>query len=112
MTWRTADDQVMAELRNWLIEQGFVVLADDYHADAFGNQDVTLARPVAIRLVKDRSQSYVEACGRDGQWRPLPVWAEAMGHGRPTDYSAPGEAEHLRRLLGEVERRPDAADGR
>jgi hypothetical protein len=32
MTW-TPDDKVMADLRNWLIDQGFVVPMDQYDGD-------------------------------------------------------------------------------
>jgi hypothetical protein len=101
----------MAELRRWLIDRGFVVLSDEYRSDSFGNQLVTLARPVAFRLVRDRSQWSVEACGSDGQWRWLGDWSAALNHGRPRETSATEEATRLRTLLDEIEQRPDAGTG-
>ena len=69
MTW-IDDDGVMAELRSWLVEQGFVVLSDVYDADHFGNQLVELARPIAVRLIRDRGQWGIEiaASGRALAW--------------------------------------------
>jgi hypothetical protein len=61
MTW-SDDDQVMADLRNWLVDQGFVVLSDQL-SDSFGNQVVEMARPIGIRLVRDRDQWAIDLLG-------------------------------------------------
>jgi hypothetical protein len=107
---RDEDEVTIAELRQWLVERGYVVLSDRYEPDAFGNQLITLARPAALRLVKDRGEWAVEVCGRDGQWRWLGDWSAALGHERPSTTSAREESERLRALLDEIERQPDASD--
>ena len=105
VTW-TDDDGVMAELRSWLIEQGFVVLADHYDADSFGNQLVELARPIAVRLVRDRGQWGIDIAGPDGVWSPLSTWVdEVAGAGRVEVRSAADQSELLRALLPRIERR-------
>src|SRR4249919_4007066 len=103
VTW-TDDDGVMAELRSWLIEQGFVVLADHYDADRFGNQLVELARPIAVRLVRDRGQWGIDIAGPDGVWSPLSTWVdEVAGTGRGEVRSAADQSELLRALLPRIE---------
>jgi hypothetical protein len=106
----TEDDAVMADLRSWLIDRGYVVLSDNYNPATFGNQAVTFSRPVAIRLGKDRDQWAVQVCGSDGQWRWLGDWSSAFGHGRPRSTSAQEEADRLRALLGDIEEHPHAAE--
>jgi hypothetical protein len=66
----TPDDRVVADLRSWLSDQGFVVLTDTYDIDHFGNQVVELARPIAVRLVRDRSEWGIFIAGTDGVWSP------------------------------------------
>lgn len=66
-----ADDAVMADLRAWLEGRGFTVLSDRYDPNSFGNQEVMLARPVAVRLVRDRGQWWVEVAGADGRFREI-----------------------------------------
>jgi hypothetical protein len=68
MTW-SHDDATIADLRKWLIEHGFVVVEEQYKPEAFGNQLVTLSRPTAVRLVRDRGDWSIELMGSDGQWR-------------------------------------------
>jgi hypothetical protein len=65
----SADDAAMADLRDRLVEQGYVVLDDRYDADAFGNQVVILARPSAIRLVRDRGEWSVQVMGAGATWQ-------------------------------------------
>jgi hypothetical protein len=110
LTGWTNDDAEFAELRQWLTDAGFVVLADRLSLDTFGDQEVILARPIGLRLVRDRGQWSVEVCGDDGQWRPLARWAELLTGDRARDYSATAEIERLRMLLPQIERTPQAAD--
>jgi hypothetical protein len=100
----------MADLRAWLQSRGFVVLRDDYDFDAFGNQEVTLARPVAIRLAKDRGQWSVEVAGADGRFIEVRRWRDSL-HGEGHHLlSASDEAEILRDLLDDIEQRPTPPD--
>lgn len=78
----TDDDAVMADLRAWLVEQGFIVVSDRYDPQSFGDQEVTLTRPIAIRLVRDRGQWWVDVLGADGQWAGIQRWREALRGGR------------------------------
>jgi hypothetical protein len=34
----TADDAIMADLRSWLVDQGFAVIGDRYHPDSFSKR--------------------------------------------------------------------------
>lgn len=104
MTW-TDDDGVMAELRSWLVEQGYVVLSDSYDADHFGNQLVELARPIAVRLIRDRGQWGIEIAGPDGVWSPLLAWVDATPGRQAEVLSAADQSEALRALLPQIERR-------
>lgn len=104
VTW-TDDDGVMAELRSWLVEQGFVVLSDLYDADHFGNQLVELARPIAVRLIRDRGQWGIEIAGQDGVWSPLLASVDATPGRRAEVLSAADQSEALRALLPQMERR-------
>jgi hypothetical protein len=101
----TDDDALFAELREWLIGQGFVVLSDQYSPDSFGNQVVTLARPIGVRLARDRGQWSVYLCGPDGDWRPLHEWVAELTGERARDFSAAADATHLRTLLSEIEQK-------
>jgi hypothetical protein len=102
----TSDDAVMADLRTWLVGQGFIVLSDRYDAESFGNQEVTLTRPIAVRLVRDRGQWWVDVLGADGQWTGVQRWREALrGNGRQL-MSAAEQADTLREILSEIEQRP------
>ena len=106
----TDDDALFADLREWLTHQGFVVLSDSYAPDSFGNQAVTLARPVAVRLIKDRDQWSVDVCGNDGAWRPLHEWSAQLTGQRTHDFSAAADADRLRRLLEAIEEAARSAD--
>ncbi|MDF2734383.1 MAG: hypothetical protein K0S97_1006 [Chloroflexota bacterium] len=110
MTW-TDDDQVMAELRNWLVEQGLVVLSDTYDPDHFGNQIVELARPIGIRLVRDRDQWRIDILGLDGAWSPLVHWLDSTVGSRPQSLSAAEQSQLLRGRLAEIEQRANRGDG-
>lgn len=92
----TADDSIMADLRAWLVEQGFAVLDDRYDPDSFGNQVVTLARPIAIRLLRDRAEWGVELLGSDGKWTWLGHWG---GSRTREPLSAADQAQRLRALV-------------
>lgn len=101
----TADDATMAELRAWLVEQGYVVLFDAYDFASFGNQSVTLSRPLAIRLVRDRGRWAVEMIGADGHWKWIGQWrAELRGAGSQL-LTATDQADILREMLAEIEGR-------
>jgi hypothetical protein len=104
MTW-TPDDAVFANLRNWLVEQGFVVLSDHYDPDHFGDQVVELARPIAVQLVRDRSEWGIFIAGADGGWLPLDRWVQAITNARGQVTTAGEQAEALRTFLPEIERR-------
>jgi hypothetical protein len=92
----TADDAILADLRSWLVDQGFAVLDDRYDSEAFGNQIVIFARPIAIRLVRDRSEWGVDLLGPDGQW----TWIGYWGGARTSEpLSAADQAGRLRALL-------------
>jgi hypothetical protein len=106
----TDDDAAFADLREWLTRQGFVVLLDSYSPDSFGNQAVTLARPIAVRLVRDRGQWSVDICGEDGAWRPLHEWSHELTGQRTRDFSATAEADRLRRLLRAIEKASGSAN--
>jgi hypothetical protein len=108
----TDDDATFADLREWLTREGFVVLSDSYSSDSFGNQAVTLARPVAVRLVRDRGQWSVDICGHDGVWRPLHELGHELTGERSGDFSAAAEAARLRSLLGAIETSSGSADAR
>ncbi len=108
----TVDDAVMADLRAWLVERGFTVLSDSYDVASFGNQEVTLARPVAIRLVKDRDQWWVEVAGADGRWSSIGRWRDALRGRGPQLLTAGDQAEILREMLDEIERHPSPPDQR
>ena len=108
----TEDDAVMADLRQWLVDRGFVVLSDHYSPDVFGNQVVTLSRPVGVRLVKDRGDWAVEVCGQNGEWRRVGDWSDELGHGKPRTTSAEEDAKHLRALLDQIERLTGAPGSR
>jgi hypothetical protein len=106
----SGDDGVIADLRAWLVGRGFVVLSDHYDPDSFGNQEVTLARPAAIRLVKDRDQWRVDVAGGDGHWTWVGRWRDAVGSKGPQVLSASDQAELLRDLLDEIQRHPSPPD--
>lgn len=92
----TAEDAIMADLRSWLVDQGFAVLDDRYDSEHFGNQVVTFARPLAVRLARDRSEWRVELLGPDGRW----TWIGDWGGFRTTEpLSAADQAKKLRALL-------------
>jgi hypothetical protein len=102
----TADDASMAELRGWLIDRGFIVIRDDINLDLFGNQEVILTRPVAIRLVSDRGEWRTEVMGPDGQWAGIEQWSEGLRGKGARLVSAADEADLLRETLDEIERNP------
>ena len=104
MAW-SDDDKVMADLRNWLGEQGFVVFSDDYDPDHFGNQVVKMARPVGIRLVRDRGQWWIDLLGPDGTWSPLAGWLNPSADSRREALSAADQSRLLRESLQDIERR-------
>jgi hypothetical protein len=108
MTW-TDDDQQMAELRNWLIEEGFVVLSDEL-SDSFGDQVVEMARPIAVRLVRDRDQWAIDLLGPDGNWSPVDHWLERTAGSRRHGISAAEQSQLLRAHLADIERRASAGD--
>lgn len=110
MTW-TTDDNVMAQLREWLVQQGFVVLSDHYNPDSFGNQEVVLARPIAIRLVRDRSEWGVFVAGSDGKWLPLDRWVKRTTDASAGLVSAIEQDRALRTLLAEIEQRGQGGVG-
>jgi hypothetical protein len=99
----TADDAVMADLRSWLVDRGFVVLSDSYDFEAFGNQQVILTRPVAVRLVRDRGQWWVDVLGADGHWSGIQRWRDELRGNGPQMLSAADQAELLRAMLDEIE---------
>ncbi len=101
----TADDAVMADLRSWLADRGFVVVRDRYDSESFGNQEVILTRPVAVRLVRDRDEWSVDLMGDDGQWTRIQSRREALRGRGPYLLSATDQADILREMLEEVERR-------
>jgi hypothetical protein len=109
MTW-SDDDQVMAELRQWLGEQGFVVLSDQFDPDHFGNQFVEMARPVALRLVRDRDQWGIDLMGVDGSWSPLDLWLDPTAGSRRVSLSAADQSRLLRASLTEIEHRFSSGD--
>jgi hypothetical protein len=109
MTW-SDDDQEMAELRNWLVEQGFVVLSDQYDPDHFGNQIVEMARPVGIRLVRDRDQWRIDLLGPDGTWSSLDSLAESTVGSRGKSLSAADQSQLLRARLADIERRASGGE--
>lgn len=99
----TAGDTVMAELRAWLVERGFIVLRDHYDSASFGNQEVMLTRPIAVRLVRDRGEWRVEVLGADGQWSGIDRWRQAS-HGTGSQLlSAAEQADILRATLDAIE---------
>ncbi len=104
MAW-TDDDKVMADLRNWLSEQGFVVLSDHYDSDHFGNQVVEMARPLGIRLVRDRDKWWVDVLGPDGSWSPLDSYLDPPAGSRREALSAADQSRLLRERLPDIERR-------
>lgn len=104
MTW-TAEDQAIAGLRAWLVEQGFVVLSDRYDPDHFGDQIVELARPIAIRLVRDRNQWAIEIVGSDGEWADLSGWLAEIGKSPGPALSVADQARLLQAALATLERR-------
>lgn len=106
----TGDDGVIADLRAWLVGRGFVVLSDYYDPASFGNQEVTIALPAAIRLIKDRDQWRVEIAGSDGHWRWVGRWRDALRGKGPQLLSATDQAEILRELLDEIQRHPSPPD--
>jgi hypothetical protein len=108
MTW-TDDDQEMAELRTWLVEQGFVVLSDQL-SQGFGDQIVEMARPMGIRLVRDRDQWAIDLLGPDGNWSPLDLWLDRTAGSRRRDLSAAEQSRLLRTHLADLERRASAGD--
>lgn len=109
MTWGN-DDREMAELRSWLVEQGFVVLSDQYDSDHFGNQIVEMARPVGIRLVRDRGQWRIDLLGPDGNWSPLDRWLDSTAGPRRTSLSVADLSRLLRAHLADIERRASGGD--
>jgi hypothetical protein len=101
----TPDDAAMADLRSWLVERGFVVLSDSYDAESFGNQEVVLTRPIAVRLVRDRGRWWVDVLGSDGRWSGIQRWRDALRGSGPQLLSAADQADILRAVLGEIEER-------
>lgn len=101
----TADDAVIADLRSWLVERGFVVVRDHYAPEPFGNQEVILTRPIAVRLVRDRNEWRVDLLGGDGQWTWVRELREELRGPGPHLASATDQAEILREILPEVEDR-------
>ena len=98
----------MAELRNWLVEQGFVVLSDRYDPEHFGDQIVQLARPIGIQLVRDRDQWGIYLSGPDGNWLPLEHWLDPAGSPRDS-LSAADQSQLLRARLADIEHRASAS---
>jgi hypothetical protein len=96
----------MASLRAWLVEQGFVVLRDHLSPDSFGNQEVMLARPIAIRLVCDRDEWSVDVLDTGGQWTDMRSLRKRLRGSGPQLLSAADQADTLRELLDEAEQRP------
>lgn len=108
MTW-TDDDQEIAELRRWLVEQGFVVLSDQL-SQSFGDQIVEMARPMGIRLVRDRDQWAIDLLGPDGNWSPLDLWLDESAGSRRRALSAAEQSQLLRAHLADIERGASAGD--
>jgi hypothetical protein len=106
----TEDDAVIARLRAWLGDRGYATLSDHYHVDSFGNQEVVLARPIAIRLARDRGQWQVEVAGKDGQFKEIRRWRDALRESGPQLLSAADQAAILREMLDEIEGRPSLPD--
>lgn len=100
----TVDDAAMADMRRWLVERGFVVVRDEYDPDSFGNQEVILTRPVAIRLVRDRGEWRTELMGSDGQWAGILQWRDALRGKGSFLATAADQADLVREMLDEVER--------
>jgi hypothetical protein len=99
----TRDDAVMAALRAWLVERGFVVVRDHLTFDSFGDQEVLLTRPIAIRLVRDRGEWLVDVLGRDGQWEDIQGLRRRLRGRGPQLLTAADQADSLRELLDEAE---------
>ena len=106
----TPDDITMADLRAWLVDRGFAVLSDRYDSESFGNQEVVLARPVAIRLVKDRDQWSVDIAGVDGQFNEIRRWRDALRGPGAQLLSTAEQADILRKLLDDIEAHPASPD--
>ena len=108
MTW-TDDDQAMAELRNWLVEHGFVVVSDRL-SDSFGDQVVEMARPIGIRLVRDRDQWAIDILGPDGDWSPVDLWLERTAGSRRQGLTVAEQSQLLQAHLADIERGGSAGD--
>jgi hypothetical protein len=93
----------MADLRAWLQDRGFVVLSDHYDPEHFGDQVVQLARPLGIRLVRDRGEWSVDVVGADGEWIDIHRWRGATRSQRSEPPSAAEQAQRLREVLDEIE---------
>jgi hypothetical protein len=104
MAW-SDEDKVIADLRIWLVERGFVVLSDEYDPDHFGNQIVEMARPIGIRLVRDRDEWRIDVLGLGGAWSPLDSWLDRETGSRPQASSAAHQSRLLRERLPDIERR-------
>jgi hypothetical protein len=101
-----ADDSTMADLRTWLVEQGFVVVSDRYDAGSFGDQEVTLTRPVAVRLVRDRDQWRIDVLGADGRWTGIESLRDVPRTESSRSLSAVDQAATLRTVLADLEKGP------
>jgi hypothetical protein len=99
----SADDAVIADLRTWLVEQGFVVVSDRYDAAAFGDQEIALTRPIAVRLVRDRDQWSIDVLGVDGQWTGIERWRDRSSGSGQRLLSPAEQADILRSTLAEIE---------
>jgi hypothetical protein len=79
-------------------------LSDRYDSDYFGNQVVEMARPVGIRLVRDRDRWGIDLLGPDGNWAPLDSWMELPAGSNGLGLSAVDQSQVLRARLADIER--------
>ncbi len=99
----TADDAVIADLRSWLVERGFVVVSDRYDAASFGDQEIALTRPIAVRLVRDRGQWWIDVLAADGRWAGIERWRDGSRGSDTRGLSPAEQADILRTKLAEIE---------
>ena len=86
--------------------EDLVVLSDNYDFEAFGNQEVMLTRPIAVRLVRDRGQWWVDVLGADGRWSGIQRWRDALRENGPQLLLRCDQADILRALLDGWRRAP------
>src|ERR671931_2245692 len=83
--------QELAELPNWLVNQGFALTEQRDVPQSFGDQIFGFERgPCGVRLVRDRSQWFLEV-GRPlrDEWFDADIWRSCLeGNDPPKDPTA------------------------